>query len=90
MTSRQSTLDKFVETVHRKSVLENQSLGHEKLLIDVENEGDYNGGEETVCYSQVDLEAAKTWVYPGLVYATNFESNFFFFYVYYPILGSLQ
>ncbi|OVA08698.1 Helicase [Macleaya cordata] len=62
--ARQSTLDKFVQTVDRKYFIENRSLSHKKILIDDENGDDFNGGEDTVCYTRVDLEAAKTWIYP--------------------------
>lgn len=56
VSSRQSTLDKFVRTNKRSSIpcashLEN---GHSSFDTD-------DGG---VC-SGIDLEAAKTWIYPG-------------------------
>ncbi|KAI3951547.1 hypothetical protein MKX01_018663 [Papaver californicum] len=64
--SRQSTLDRFVQTADRKQPLvENRSFSHQKEPIHVvENEGDFNEQGEEICYSRVDVNAAKTWIYP--------------------------
>ncbi|RZC73544.1 hypothetical protein C5167_049023 [Papaver somniferum] len=64
--SKQSTLDRFVQTTDRKQPqVENRSFSHQNEPIHVvENQGGFNEQGEEVCHSRVDLEAAKTWIYP--------------------------
>ncbi|KAF8404236.1 hypothetical protein HHK36_009118 [Tetracentron sinense] len=55
-TSRQSTLDKFVRKVDGGSVFENESHSHSAQ--------DNIGGVETGFCTEINHEAAKTWIYP--------------------------
>ncbi|KAK9095964.1 hypothetical protein Sjap_021461 [Stephania japonica] len=59
---RQLTLDKFVKGVARRPDVGSGSSGQQR----VEEEGN-NGdgsGDWGPCYCEIDLEAAKTWIYP--------------------------
>ncbi|KAF6147897.1 hypothetical protein GIB67_014477 [Kingdonia uniflora] len=67
---RQSTLDSFIVNGNRKKpIIENQFQTNPRT-VEVNNDNHIGGGggdgEDTGMYGNVDLEAAKTWIYPGL------------------------
>jgi len=59
--SRQSTLDIFISNGASKPYSENPVSGCE-----VSDEDEKTKGKERACYVDIDPEAAKTWIYPGI------------------------
>ncbi|CAH9136790.1 unnamed protein product [Cuscuta epithymum] len=63
-SARQSTLDKFLEFSPKAKNAEPSP--HCSNPFGILNEKDFdNEGDERVCFVPLDLEAAKTWIYPA-------------------------